>query len=163
MIKFSYQYTELWKIFLLSCWVKVHCGIYKSSYNVSNTSFLNSLFHSLFSSPHSWNGFNRYHFSINVHVYTVFALFSASYTLSPPALSSYWYQSPQTRPVLFSNKQYYENQAPLRGGHSGEREGKRRKLRRWIWLMYFLYKKEYRIFKPVEITIRWGVRPKGGK
>jgi hypothetical protein len=29
--------------------------------------------------------------------------------------------------------------------------------------MYFLYKKEYRIFKPVEITIRWGVRPKGGK
>jgi hypothetical protein len=29
-----------------------------------------------------------------------------------------------------------------------------RKLRKSIWLMYFLYKNEYRIFKPVEITKR---------
>jgi hypothetical protein len=29
--------------------------------------------------------------------------------------------------------------------------------------MYFLYKNEYRIFKPVEITIRRGLRYKGGK
>jgi hypothetical protein len=24
--------------------------------------------------------------------------------------------------------------------------------------MYFLYKNEYRVFKPVEITIRWGLK-----
>jgi hypothetical protein len=29
--------------------------------------------------------------------------------------------------------------------------------------MYFLYKNEYRIFKPVEISIRRGVRQKGEK
>jgi hypothetical protein len=29
--------------------------------------------------------------------------------------------------------------------------------------MYFLYKNEYRIFKPVEITIRRGLRQKGEK
>jgi hypothetical protein len=29
--------------------------------------------------------------------------------------------------------------------------------------MYFLYKYEYRIFKPVEISIRRGVRQKGEK
>jgi hypothetical protein len=29
-----------------------------------------------------------------------------------------------------------------------------RKLRKWIWLMYFLYKNEYRIFKPIEITLK---------
>jgi hypothetical protein len=33
-----------------------------------------------------------------------------------------------------------------------------RKKRRRIWLMYFLYENEYRIFKPVEITIRRGRR-----
>jgi hypothetical protein len=31
---------------------------------------------------------------------------------------------------------------------------KRRKLRKGIWLMHFLYKNGYRIFKPVEITIK---------
>jgi hypothetical protein len=29
--------------------------------------------------------------------------------------------------------------------------------------MYFLYKNEYRIFKPAEITIRRGLRQKGEK
>jgi hypothetical protein len=29
--------------------------------------------------------------------------------------------------------------------------------------MYFLYKNEYRIFKPVEITVRRGLREKGEK
>jgi hypothetical protein len=42
----------------------VHCGIYKSSYNISNISYLNSTspplsFDSL---SNSWNSFNRYHF-----------------------------------------------------------------------------------------------------
>jgi hypothetical protein len=44
-----------------------------------------------------------------------------------------------------------------------EREGKRRKLRMSIWLMYFLYKNEYRIFKPVEIIIGRALRYKGEK
>jgi hypothetical protein len=60
-------------------------------------------------------------------------------------------------------KQYYEKQVILRGRCIQEREGKRRKLRRWIWLMYFLCKNEYRIFKPVEITIRRQLRLKGEK
>jgi hypothetical protein len=34
--------------------------------------------------PHSWNSFNRYHFSIYIHVYTVFAIYSPSHTLSLP-------------------------------------------------------------------------------
>jgi hypothetical protein len=48
-------------------------------------------------------------------------------------------------------QEHYEKQVTLRGGHIWQKEGKRRKLRRWIWLMYSLYKTEYRIFKPVEI------------
>jgi hypothetical protein len=54
--------------FLLLCWVGVHCGIYKSSYNVSN--ILYTLLY--FPSPHSWNGFNRYIFCVCTHVYTFF-------------------------------------------------------------------------------------------
>jgi hypothetical protein len=36
--------------------------------------------------------------------------------------------------------------------------GKRGTLRRRIWLMYFIYKNEYRIFTPVEITVRRRIR-----
>jgi hypothetical protein len=43
--------------------------------------------HSPLSLSHSWNSFNRSHFSIYIHVYTVFAPYSQSYTLSlPPSL-----------------------------------------------------------------------------
>jgi hypothetical protein len=35
---------------------------------------------------HSWNNFNRYHFSIYMHVYTAFGLYSPSHALSPPLL-----------------------------------------------------------------------------
>jgi hypothetical protein len=38
----------------------------------------------------------------------------------------------------------------------GLRESESRKLRRCIWLIYFRYKSEYRIFKPAEITIKRG-------
>jgi hypothetical protein len=55
-------------------------------------------------------------------------------------------------------QQYREKQVTLRGGHIQEREGKRRKLRRRVWLMFFLYKNEYKILKHVEITIRRGLR-----
>jgi type IV secretory pathway component VirB8 len=59
-------------------------------------------------------------------------------------------------------KDYNENQVMLRGDHKQERGGKRRILRRWIWLIYFLYKNEYRLFKPVEITTRRELRRKMG-
>jgi hypothetical protein len=88
--------------------VEVNWGIYKSSYHVSNTLYLNSrpppfsfTPHPL---PHSWDSFNRYHFSIYIHVYTVFASYSLSHTLSSPLPSSQWYQSTQeghfTPPIL---------------------------------------------------------------
>jgi hypothetical protein len=53
-------------IFLLLCWVGVYYGIYKSSYNVLNISYLNSPpppFSFIPPSVHSWNSFTRYHFS----------------------------------------------------------------------------------------------------
>jgi hypothetical protein len=43
----------------------------------------------------------------------------------------------------------------LRGGHLGKKEGKRRKLRRWIWLMYFLYKNEYKILNLLKSPQEW--------
>jgi hypothetical protein len=63
-------------IFLNCCagW-EVHCSIYKGSYNVSNILNLNS------PTP-------VYHFSIYIHVYTLFAHYSSSYLflchLPPP-------------------------------------------------------------------------------
>jgi hypothetical protein len=42
--------------------------------------------------PHSWNSFTRSHFSIYLHVYTVFAPYSPSYTLTPHLPLSYWNQ-----------------------------------------------------------------------
>jgi hypothetical protein len=55
-----------------------------------------------------------------------------------------------------NNEDKNKKQVTLRGGTNG-REGKRRKERRRIWLN-FLYKNEYRVFKPTEITIRRGLR-----
>jgi hypothetical protein len=43
--------------------------------------------------------------------------------------------------------QFYEKHVTLRGGHKWEGESKRMKLRKWIWLMFSLYKNEYRILK----------------
>jgi hypothetical protein len=37
-----FVFRLFFKIFLLLCWVGIHCGIYKSSYNVSNILYLNS-------------------------------------------------------------------------------------------------------------------------
>jgi hypothetical protein len=54
---------------------------------------------------------------------------------------------------LLQIQKYYEKLVMQKGGHRGESEGKRRKLRRCIWLMYSLYENEYRNFQPVEITI----------
>jgi hypothetical protein len=59
---------------------------------------------------------------------------------------------------LILTQKYYEKQVTLREGCIQEGKGKRRKLRRRIWLMYSLYKNEYRIFKSVETTVRKGLR-----
>jgi hypothetical protein len=74
--------------FCFICFIVVlgaHCGIYKSSYNISNISYwIHSLHHSPLSpSLHSWNSFNRSHFSIYIHMYTVFAPNSPPHALSP--------------------------------------------------------------------------------
>jgi hypothetical protein len=57
--------------FLLLCWLRVHCGIHKCSYNMSNISYLNSPFHHSVLLPlspsTSWNSFNRTHFHIYSH------------------------------------------------------------------------------------------------
>jgi hypothetical protein len=55
---------------------------------------------------------------------------------------------------LIQIKQYYEKQFTLRVGHIQEGVDKRRKQRRWKWLIYSLYKNEYRIFKLLETTIK---------
>jgi hypothetical protein len=55
---------------------------------------------------HSWNSFNRYLFSIYIHVYTVFVPYSHSHTLSPSPPPSHCYQSPPRRTcsaLLFCN------------------------------------------------------------
>jgi hypothetical protein len=50
--------------------------------------------------PHFWNSFHRYHFSIYIHVYTVFATYTPSYTLFLPPLPSHSYQPPHPRKDL---------------------------------------------------------------
>jgi hypothetical protein len=78
------QYLFLKRLLLL-CWAGVHCGICTGSYNVSDISHLNSpppLLSFITPPPHSWNSFNRYHFCICIHAYTVFAQYSLSYPLS---------------------------------------------------------------------------------
>jgi hypothetical protein len=66
--------------------VEIQCGIYKGSYNISNISYLIYSTALLYlPTSHCWNSFNRYNFSIYIYVYTAFAPYLPSYTLSPPA------------------------------------------------------------------------------
>jgi hypothetical protein len=60
------------------------------------------LHHSPLFSPssHSWNSFNRYHFSIYMLVYTVFTPYSPSHTLSPLPLLSRCYHPLQAGSIL---------------------------------------------------------------
>jgi hypothetical protein len=51
------------------------------------------------SSPHSWNSFNRSHFSIYIRGYTAFAPYPPP-TLSPPP-PPHWFQPPPPRQDLF--------------------------------------------------------------
>jgi hypothetical protein len=66
----------------LLCWVyNVAFTKVLTIYQIYHTG-IHSLHHSPLSlSPHSWSSFNRYHFSIYIHVYTEFALFSHLYAL----------------------------------------------------------------------------------
>jgi hypothetical protein len=54
--------------------------------------FTPSIISSLSLSPHSWNGFNRPHFSIFIHEYIIFSPHSPSHTLSLYPSPSHWYQ-----------------------------------------------------------------------
>jgi hypothetical protein len=68
-------------------------------YTVAFTKVL-TLYHSWIillypSSPLSWNSFNRCHFSIHIHVYTVFAQYLPFYTFSSCLPPSHWYQFPR--------------------------------------------------------------------
>jgi hypothetical protein len=51
-------------------------------------------------------------------------------------------------------------QVILKGGHLGEGEGNRRKLRR-IWLIYFLYNNEYRILNQLNSPLERDEGKKG--
>jgi hypothetical protein len=59
---------------------------------------------------------------------------------------------------LIQTQQCYEKLVMVRGGRVQEGEGKRTKLRSWIWLIHSLYKNEYRILKLAETTVRKGLR-----
>jgi hypothetical protein len=86
----------------------IHCGIYKTCYNMSNISYLNApLGHSLWSSaPYS---FSSYHFSIYLNVCTL-VLYSPSHAHSPlpPCLTrtnpQTWLVPPSCSPILFKKK-----------------------------------------------------------
>jgi hypothetical protein len=66
---YKMQFLHLLSTFIFyCCWVEVYCGIYKSSYNISNISYLNSSPPSFsFILLHSWNSFNKYCISIYIH------------------------------------------------------------------------------------------------
>jgi hypothetical protein len=79
--------------------------------------WIQSLHHSPLSpyAPNSWNSF-----SIYIHVYTIFAPYSPSHTLSPPPPPSYWYNpSPHCRTcsaLLFSDfVKEKKNDTPTQG------------------------------------------------
>jgi hypothetical protein len=90
--------VKLFLVFFLIVLLGIHCGIYKSSYNVSNISYLNSpppLLSFICPSLHPWNGFNRYHFYIYIFLHSVFASYSFSYALflsPPPSTNSHCLQ-----------------------------------------------------------------------
>jgi hypothetical protein len=86
--------------FFLLCQVRVYCVIYKSSYNLSNISYLISSAQSSSFIPCSWNSFDISHFSIYIHVYTVFAPYSPLHALSKNFPPSHWCHPFLTGPVL---------------------------------------------------------------
>jgi hypothetical protein len=86
----------------------VHCGIYKSSLNISNVIFEFTPSTILPYPPSPIPGIvsTGSHFSFYIHVYTVFAPYSPSHTLSPPPPLSHWYQ-PQAGSVPHSCSSVY--------------------------------------------------------
>jgi hypothetical protein len=94
-------------IYLLLCLMGIHCGIYESSYKTPlYHTWVYTLHHVPLSTlPHSC--FKRFHFSIYMYVYMVFALHSPSQTLSsPPPHTHTLVRTPTGRTcsaLLFSN------------------------------------------------------------
>jgi hypothetical protein len=54
--------------------------------------------------PHSWNSFNRSHFSIFIYEYVIFPPYSPFYTFFLYFPPSYWYEPPVTSWSLFLKK-----------------------------------------------------------
>jgi hypothetical protein len=88
--KGSNQFESLWifswivfiflsiSFFLLLCWGYIVAFTKVLTIYQKCHSWIQFLLHSPLSPlTHSWNSFNRSHFSIYIHVYTVFALFSS--------------------------------------------------------------------------------------
>jgi hypothetical protein len=67
----------------------------QNSYNKSLLNSLPPVFSFISSSLHSWDTFNRSHFSICTHVYIILPPYSPSYTPSPHPSHSHWYQAPR--------------------------------------------------------------------
>jgi hypothetical protein len=85
------------KLFLLLFWVGVHCGIYKSSYNIS---YLNSPPPPFFiPTPPPVSGIVLTgYFHTCIYLYTVFAPYLPSIIFPPPP-HSHWYQPSQAGPI----------------------------------------------------------------
>jgi hypothetical protein len=81
----GFPFLSLKKIFIVMWGYIVTSTKVLTTYHIDHT-WIHPL-HSLFLSSHSWNCFNRYHFSFYTHVYIVFAPYSPSHTLSlhPPS------------------------------------------------------------------------------
>jgi hypothetical protein len=97
VVKVKPVYIEnIFKICLLLFW-GAHCGIYKvvTICHMYHT-WIHPLHHSpLFPPPHFWNCFNRYHFSIYIHVYTAFCtIFTLLHTF-PTSFPLPHYQPPR--------------------------------------------------------------------
>jgi hypothetical protein len=85
----------------------VHCDIYKSSYNISQLNSPPPSLSFIPTSPYSWNSFNRTYFSIFIHGYLIFPLYSPSFTFfisSPLPLVPSPRQEQFYFPVLFMKK-----------------------------------------------------------
>jgi hypothetical protein len=123
--------------------------------------------------PPLWNSFNRYHFSFTYrntqYLHYIHPLTQFPHILPLLLVKTLPWQDLLCPPVLWSCKRkkkyvclYTPNtnttilwKADHAKGRLYTSEGcKRKRLRRWMWMMYSLYENECRIFKLVEISIR---------
>jgi hypothetical protein len=89
---FIYIFLFGFFLFLLLCWVGVHCGIHKSCYNISNISYLNSPPPSFsFISPPPYFLFFWDKVSLYRSGWTgIYYVTQTGFELDPPASTSQW-------------------------------------------------------------------------